>query len=150
MTCSRAFLTNFEVFHLVMKHNVICLMLLKQNNFKRRVSKGWKNEQLFYLVYTRSLNINLIPLYFVYELLMYLRKLFPEYRLLIGRHFNLPRVIFTEYNKIIKILFSRSVHVLDLHTLDISILWALNPKRLVYVRTAKLNRKQDCRLLLKE
>ena len=36
MICSRAFLTNFEVFHLVMKHNVICLMLLKQNNFKRR------------------------------------------------------------------------------------------------------------------
>ena len=35
MTCSRAFLTNFKVFHLVMKHNVICLML-KQNNFKRR------------------------------------------------------------------------------------------------------------------
>ena len=55
---------------------------------------------------------------------MYLRKLFPEYRSLIGRHFNFPRVIFTEYNKIIKILFSRSVHVLDLHTVDISILQA--------------------------
>ena len=123
MTCSRAFLTNFEVFHLVMKHNVICLMLLKQNNFKRReLVKDEKMSSFFNLVYTRSLNINLIPLYFVYELLMYLRKLFPEYRLLIGRHFNLPRVIFTEYNKIIKILFSRSVHVLDLHTLDISIL----------------------------
>ena len=53
---------------------------------------------------------------------MHLRKLFPENRLLIGRRFNLPRVIFTEYNKIIKILFSRSVHVLNLHTLDISIL----------------------------
>ena len=79
-------------------------------------------SSFFYLVYTRSLNINLIPLYFVYELLMYLRKFFPEYRLLIGRHFNLPRVIITEYNKIIKILFSQSVHVLDLHTLEISIL----------------------------
>ena len=32
-----AFLTNFEVFHLVIKHCVECLiLLLKQNDFRRR------------------------------------------------------------------------------------------------------------------
>ena len=34
---SGVFLMNFEVFHLVMKHCVECLiLLLKQNNFRRR------------------------------------------------------------------------------------------------------------------
>ena len=38
MTCSGAFLTNFEVFPLVMKHCVECLiLLLKQNDFRRRI-----------------------------------------------------------------------------------------------------------------
>ena len=36
-TCGGAFLTNFEVFHLVMKHCVECsILLLKQNDFSRR------------------------------------------------------------------------------------------------------------------
>ena len=36
-TCNRVFLMNFEVFHLVMKHCVECLiLLLKQNGFRRR------------------------------------------------------------------------------------------------------------------
>ena len=36
-TCSGVFLTNFEMFHLVMKHCVECLiLLLKQNDFTKR------------------------------------------------------------------------------------------------------------------
>ena len=35
--CSGVVLMNFEVFHLVMKHCVECLiLLLKQNDFRRR------------------------------------------------------------------------------------------------------------------
>ena len=37
----------FELFHLVMKHCVECLILsLKQNDFRRR-NQGCKNEQFF-------------------------------------------------------------------------------------------------------
>ena len=35
MTCSRVLLTNFEVFNLMMKHCIECLiLLLKQNDFR--------------------------------------------------------------------------------------------------------------------
>ena len=41
------FLTNFEVFHLMMKHCVeFLILLLKQNDF-RRTNQGCKNEQFF-------------------------------------------------------------------------------------------------------
>ena len=37
--CSGVFLTNFKVFHLVMKHCVECLiLLLKQHDFRRQIS----------------------------------------------------------------------------------------------------------------
>ena len=44
---SRVFLMTFEMFHLVMKHCVECLILrLEQNDFRRR-NQGCKNEQFF-------------------------------------------------------------------------------------------------------
>ena len=44
---SRVFLMTFEMFHLVMKHCVKCLILrLEQNDFRRR-NQGCKNEQFF-------------------------------------------------------------------------------------------------------
>ena len=37
---SGVFLTNFEVFHLVMKYSVECLILLiKKNDYRRRIAK---------------------------------------------------------------------------------------------------------------
>ena len=49
MTRSGVFLTNFEVFHLVMKQRVECLILLditQTIDFRRR-NYGSKNEQFF-------------------------------------------------------------------------------------------------------
>ena len=46
MTGSGVFLTNFEVFHLVMKVRRMLDILIKQNDFRRR-NQGCKNEQFF-------------------------------------------------------------------------------------------------------
>ena len=48
MTGSGVFLTNFEVFHLVMKVRRMLDIFIKQNDFRRR-NQGCKNEQFFIL-----------------------------------------------------------------------------------------------------
>ena len=64
-TRSGVFLTNFEVFHLVMKRCVECsILLLKQNDFTRR-NQGYKNEQFFHLLSKHLLNINFLYIFFM-------------------------------------------------------------------------------------
>ena len=57
MTRSGVFLTNFEVFHLVMKHCVECLiLLLKQNDLEGEIKDAKMSS--FHLISKHSLNIN--------------------------------------------------------------------------------------------
>ena len=74
MTRSVVFLTNFEVFHLVVKHCVECLtLLLKQNDFRRRNYKDAKMSsfssdfQILTIQHTPNTqyNINLACIFFI-------------------------------------------------------------------------------------
>ena len=55
------FLTNLEVFHLVMKHCVELLILLLKQNYFRRGNYGCKNEQFF----KDSFKINFLCTFFM-------------------------------------------------------------------------------------
>ena len=67
MTCSRVFLTNFEVFHLVMKHCVKCF-----NDITSQIKWFYKEKlrmqnvrAAFHLISQHSLNINFLCIVFM-------------------------------------------------------------------------------------
>ena len=70
MTRSEVFLTNLQVFHLLMKYCVECLILL----LIRTRNKDAKNSAVFDQISKHSLNINFLCIF--YELLMRLRRSF--------------------------------------------------------------------------
>ena len=72
-TWSGVFLTNFQVFHLVMKHCVKCLILLLNQNDFRRTKLRMKRLAVFHLISKHSSNINFLCI-FLYELLISLRR----------------------------------------------------------------------------
>ena len=62
--CSGVFLTNFKVFHLVMKHCVECLiLLLKQNDLEGEIKDAKMSS--FHLISKHSLNINFLCIFLV-------------------------------------------------------------------------------------
>ena len=68
---------NFEVFHLVIKHCVECLiLLLKQNDFRRIGEIKDAKMSRFSSDFETLIKLQ-FPLYFLYELLMSLRTSYP-------------------------------------------------------------------------
>ena len=74
MTRSGVFLTNFEVFHLVMKQRVECLILLKQLILEGEIMAAKMSS---FSSDFQTLIKHSFLLYFLHELLMSLKKFIP-------------------------------------------------------------------------
>ena len=91
VTCSRVFLTKFEVFHLVMKHCVKIWYCFSNKIILEKEKLGiWcKNEQFFIWFPNTKYKF---PLYFLYELLMSLRSIIANHSLNISKTKHLNQV----------------------------------------------------------